>query len=412
MQYTGRAQRLRSGDLTKIASTIKVTEAHLQTVIEVETTGKGFDGNGHPTFLFEPHLFYKNVPKDKLAAAVKQGLAYPKWKGPGSYPKTPTLRWQQFMKAVAMDETAAIQSASWGLGQILGSEYDEAGYGSPQEMLTAFCDSEYNQVQGMANLIKHRKLDKVLLRFPDMTACRQFAKIYNGAAYEKNRYHIKLHDAYVRWSQRLKASGTTEKPEDDGTLRIGDYDSVKGGSIFLAQQMLKEKGYSLLVDGKFGPGTRTTVLAWQANNGRPTTGELSPDDLEFLPQSADMPIPEERATATVADLKEKDQTGITKDTSTFKKLAYGAATTLGVGQGLNSTDLLDKSQDYIDKANQARGIWTSMRSFFVSTGIADLVQFLLAYKFEILVVVVVVGFFIMNRIQKKRLEMHQKAEIG
>lgn len=404
MEYVGKAQRLRSGDIAKIAGSFGLTEAHLQTVIEVETSGRGFDSNGHPTFLFEPHLFYKNVPKNELASAVKQGLAYPKWKGPGSYPKTPTLRWQQFMQAVQLNEVAAIKSASWGLGQILGSEYDEAGYDSPQEMLTAFCDSEYNQVVGMGNLIKRRKLDKVLLRFPDMTACRQFAKVYNGAAYEKNKYHTKLHDAYVRWAARKPA------PLDDGILRIGSYDQDSNGPIRQAQQMLKDKGYSILVDGKYGPGTRTTVLAWQANNDRPTTGELSPDDLEALPTTPDMPIPEERATATLEDIK--DQSSIVRDSSTFKKTAGWTLTTMGIGKGLESSDLLDKSQDYIDKANQARGIWTSVRSFLVSSGIADGIQFLLAYKFEILVVLVIVGFFVMTKIQKSRLEMHKKAEIG
>lgn len=415
MEYVGSATPLQPGDVSNVAASINVPEASLRAVIEVEASGKAFDSGGHPTFLFEPHLFYKNVSKDKLASAIKQGLAYPRWKGPGSYPKTPQLRWEQFQKAVALDEVAAIKSASWGLGQILGSEYVEAGFNSPQELLVAFCNSELSQLQGMASLIRARGLDADLRGFPAMVNCRHFALRYNGAAYEKNNYHNKLHDAYNRWATRLGVSsevngeGVVLPEQHDGTLRIGDRDTEPNGPVRTAQQMLKSKGYSLKVDGIFGKGTRATVLAWQANNERPTTGYLSVDDLAFLPSSPQMEVQAERASATVADLK--PQSSIIQQSSWLKKIVGGGVGAVGVAQGVDS-NILDNAQSYVDKAQQASGIVASARHLLVDSGIATIIHSVLEYKFVIVCAVAVVGFFIATNIQQKRLEMHKKAEIG
>lgn len=419
MNYNGSATPLQDGDVVKVAGSIDVPEAALRAVIETETAGKGFDSGGHPIFLFEPHLFYRNVPKQKLATAIRQGLAYPRWKGPGSYPKTPALRWQQFQKAVALDETAAIKSASWGLGQILGSEYSEAGYSNPQELLVAFADSELNQIQGMANLIKHRGLDADMRKFPDMAACRHFALRYNGKQYEKNNYHNKLHDAYIRWQKRLGSStpavetqseALVSEDQADDTLRIGDRDISQSGPVRTAQQKLKDLGYSILVDGIFGPGMRVTVLAWQANNEMQTTGELSQADLAFLDISPPMPVQAERQNATVEDLK--PQSAIVRQSSTLKKATGWTVGGLGVLQGVDATGVLNTTQSYVDKAQQAKGIIASARSLFVDSGIAGLIHTVLEWKFVIVVVVAIAGFFIATNIQKKRLEMHQKAEIG
>lgn len=401
-------QRMQAGEYSAIAHQFNVPEASLRAVIETETSGSGFETAGQVKFLFEPHQFYKNVPPAKLQTAIAQGLAYKFWKGPGSYPKTPALRWAQFQKAVALDETAAIKSASWGLGQIMGSEYAEAGYDSPQHLLVAFQKSEYEQVLGMMHLVVKRGLDIDMRKFPEIEACKHFALRYNGAAYAKNNYHNKLHDAYVRWNGRV-----APPPEEvhDGSLHMGDRDSTPtGGPVWNAQNLLKQKGYSLLVDGKFGTGTKITIQAWQEHNSRPVTGFLSKEDLEFLPDSPMMPIPAERANATVEDLKPTST--IIQQTSFGKKLLGWSGGGLAVGQGIESTGLLDQGQAYVDKANQAKGIVVGARELVVDSGVASFMHIILDYKFPILCVVVVVGFFVLNHIQKKRLEMHQTAEIG
>lgn len=413
MQYTGAAIKLRPGELDELAGHYGLREAHLRTVIEVETSGKGFNSAGWIEFLFEPHRFYANLKKqpDKLKQAIAEGCAYPTWRGPGSYPKTLQLRIQQFLRAAAIDETAAIKSASWGLGQIMGEECVEIGYPSPQAMLIAFADSERNQVEGMLKLCKHRGIDKDLLRFPEMDACKHFALRYNGVGYARNNYHIKLHDAFVRWSGRELSKGTTD-PMADGSLGFGEHDAeTRGGPIWQMQQRLKDLGYSVLVDGKFGAGTRSVVLAWKANEGIDTSSsDMSSTDLEMLKRSNPMPIAAQRATATVEDIKPSSP--IVQKTSLGKKILAWFGVGSGVVGATGSSGILEQAQDLTDKANQAKGILGSIKEFLGDTGLATLLQFVYEWRFPLLLVVFVVAFVIFNQIQKARLEMHRRAEVG
>lgn len=415
MKYIGQASKLQLGELAEIAHSFGLEEAHLKTVIAVETSGKGFNSAGWVEFLFEPHKFYQNVPKTRLAEAIKQGLAYPTWRGPGSYPKTLQLRIQQFQKAAAMDETAAIKSASWGLGQIMGTECVEAGYPTPQAMLEAFAESEGNQVRGMCSLIKHRGLDRDLHNFPDMAACRHFALRYNGKLYEKNNYHNKLHDAYVRFAGAQQIRGSLD-PMEDGTLAFGEQDREKsGGPIWRAQEQLKALGYALRVDGNFGPGTRAAVLAWKANNDMDTSSkDLHPADLEFLKISPPMPVAAERENATVADLK--PESSIIRESSSGKTILGWSTGITGAASLASESGILEHGQDALEKAQHATGILSSIKytisGILGDTGISSIIKIIVEYRFLILVAVAIGGFIIMNRVQKKRLEMHQKAEIG
>lgn len=410
MDYKGTGERLRLGELAQIAKEFNLEEAHLKTVIEVETSGKGFDSLGWVAFLFEPHKFYVNVSKSKQAEAIKQGLAYPTWRGPGSYPKTPQLRTAQFLKAAKLDETAAIKSASWGLGQIMGSECLEAGYPSPQAMLEAFKESEGNQVRGMCNLIRHRKLDVQLRRFPDMAACRQFALRYNGKAYEKNKYHIKLQDAYNRNKGKYQAKVTLD-PMADGVLTYGEFDTEKvGGPIYRMQQAFKNKGYSLLVDGKFGNGTRTTILAWKANNDLPTdSSDMTQTEIDFIPDSKDMEVATERATATAEDIK--PQSTIVQTTSLGQKIMGWFGLGTASAAGLSQSGALNSAQDALYQAKEVKGVAETALDT-VGLGAIDFLHLVYEWRFIILLVVCGIAFYYFRFIQHKRVEMHQKAEIA
>ena len=415
MEFTGASRRLQPNDFQAAASTIGCNEAHIRTVCEVETSGKGFDRMGHVEHLFEPHRFYAELRSAGNTAgfnlAVRKGLAYPHWKGPGSYPKTPELRWNQFLAAVSIDQTCAIKAASWGLGQIMGSEYLEAGYASPQDMLESFQDSEKNQLIGMCKLIKRRGLDVQLRRFPDMTACRAFAKSYNGAAYAKNNYHVKLHDAYVRWSARKDIVSPTviAKPLDN-VMRVGEVSP----RVKELEKLFVSKNYLCKVEsgenGIFGRGLRDTVLAWKANNDRPITPEMDPEDVQDLIDGPAKPVSAERQETTVAELKPTST--IIKDTSTIKKGGIGLGGLLSVAQVADSSGLLDKAQEITDKAGQAKGIVVSAKEIVVDSGVVAILHNVAVYKFWILAIGVVIGLIIVNKIQKRRLAMHQNAEVG
>jgi hypothetical protein len=188
------ASKLADLDLPRIGHEIGVGEDELHAVIEVETAGGGFDALKRPKQLFEPHRFYALLSGAARTRAVSLGLAYPKW-GEKPYPKDSYPRLAQ---ALEIDETAAIKSASWGLGQIMGSNFAEAGYDSPQAMVVAFCTGgEAEHLAAMVSFIRANHLDDEL-RAHNWAA---FARGYNGSQYKANAYDTKLAAAFAKWSK-------------------------------------------------------------------------------------------------------------------------------------------------------------------------------------------------------------------
>ncbi len=192
MIFTGAATRLADSDLPRIGHGIGVGEDELHAFLEVETSGGGFDTHGRPKMLFEPHRFYANLSGAKRTLAVKAELAYASW-GAKPYPAD---SYPRLTKALAIDETAALASASWGIGQIMGENHVSAGYASVQAMVAAFLDSEAEQLEAAVRFIKAEHLDDEL-RAHNWAA---FARGYNGAQYAKNAYDRKLAAAFKKWA--------------------------------------------------------------------------------------------------------------------------------------------------------------------------------------------------------------------
>jgi len=193
MIFTGAALPRSPQGLAAAAAKIGCEPAALQAVLSVEAAGSGFDALKRPKMLFEPHIFYGLLERheaSKLGAAVKARIAYPKW-GMRPYPKD---SYPHLTQAVALDETLALDSASWGLGQLLGQNFAKAGYASPQAMVTAFAGGEDAQLTGMAAfIVKSGLADE--LRDKRWAA---FARGYNGPAYARNHYDTKLATAYAK----------------------------------------------------------------------------------------------------------------------------------------------------------------------------------------------------------------------
>lgn len=191
--WKGRAKRIDDIDLPRIGSEIGVGEDVIHAVLDVESRGYGFDKQGRVLMLFEPHVFWRNLSGSKRQTAERAGLAYPKWK-PGSYPAD---SYPRFIKALAIDEDAAIKAASWGLGQILGENFRAAGFNSPRAMVEAFADDEEYHLSAMVNFIKANRLDRHL-RARDWAS---FARGYNGPGYAKHDYHGRLARRFAHWQR-------------------------------------------------------------------------------------------------------------------------------------------------------------------------------------------------------------------
>ena len=210
MDFNGPARPLSGEDITLIAGYLGCHVAAVRAVLAVEAAGKGYDSKGRPKMLFEPHVFWRELGKGaKRDAAAKAGLAYAKWK-PGAYPSD---SYPRLAKAMAIDERAALRSASWGLGQVMGFNHSAAGFPTVQEMVRAMTVSEGAQLYAMARFIVTNALHRAL-KVRDWEA---FAKGYNGSGYRKNAYHTKLKAAY---DKRPAAEKVTPPPTTAAELEM------------------------------------------------------------------------------------------------------------------------------------------------------------------------------------------------
>jgi hypothetical protein len=191
--FKGTARPLDDLDLPRIGYRIKVGEDEIHAVMDVEAAGGAWDSQGRPKMLFEPHRFYKNLTDaGARARAVAAGLAYPKW-GEQPYPRD---SYPRLIEAMKIDETAALKSASWGLGQVLGENFAMVGFDTVQAFVLGMLDDADAHLDAMVSFIISAHLDDEI-RSHNWAA---FARGYNGPQYAKNDYDTKLAKAFAKWS--------------------------------------------------------------------------------------------------------------------------------------------------------------------------------------------------------------------
>ena len=197
MDFIGAGTKLEPTDIATVATQLGIDEASLRAVLQVETGGRGFDVRSRPKALFERHKFYKELADrpDLQAHAAGLGLAYPKW-GEKPYPKDSDGVYSEITAACEIDLDGALRSTSWGLGQIMGSNYRMVGCATVQDMVEQAKKSELNQLQHWVAFVKSAGLLPAL-KSRDWAA---FAKGYNGPAYAQNQYDVKLAAAYDKFS--------------------------------------------------------------------------------------------------------------------------------------------------------------------------------------------------------------------
>ena len=198
-------QLLRNVDLVNAAERLGVPLASIYAVNEVESKGKGFLDNGKPVILFERHIMYRQLATarsagDDLAelkrhadqlATANPALVNPK---PGGYIGG-TAEHQRLAMARLIDDTAALESASWGAFQIMGFHWKRLGYTSVQDFVAAMSAGESQQLDAFTRFIE---TDPVLHKALKARKWAEFAKLYNGPDYLRNLYDTKLQRAYER----------------------------------------------------------------------------------------------------------------------------------------------------------------------------------------------------------------------
>ena len=202
------------------AKTLGVETAALRAVQEVEAQGEGYLSTGEPVILFERHVFYRTLRKKGYISLSNQFMSLRPdlcQRDGGGYGDTnqqhSRLQEAQVLVHQALPNLnpdmpsdkkiindvreCALMACSWGIGQVLGENWDDLEYPSLQAFINDMYESEGKQFEAMCRFIKANHLIDELQRHDWAT----FARIYNGVAYRKNRYDTKLAKAYAKFAK-------------------------------------------------------------------------------------------------------------------------------------------------------------------------------------------------------------------
>ena len=186
---SGPGERITRADIEQAALELGITPQIMRAVIEVEAAGSGFFPSGRPKILLEAHWFshFTDGAYDQSHPQISSA----RWNR--DLYKGGEAEWDRLNAAVKLDEIAAYQSASYGLGQIMGFHWQPLAYESVLAFVDCMAKSEGEQLLAMARFIK---ADRRLVRALQAKDWAGFAEIYNGPGFMLNQYDKKLADAY------------------------------------------------------------------------------------------------------------------------------------------------------------------------------------------------------------------------
>jgi N-acetylmuramidase/Putative peptidoglycan binding domain len=250
--FRGTAWALSSEGVAKAASGLGVHPAEIWTVLTVETSGCGYLSDRRPQILYERHKFHGHT-KGKYSehADISQSTA-------GGYGRHGASQYSRLARAVALDRKAALHSTSWGLGQIMGSNFAQAGFKNVEGMVDAMLHSEDEQLAATAAFLGH---DKKLLSAMQSHDWAAFARKYNGPNYAINKYDVRLADHY----KKLSAG------------KLPDL-HIRAAQLYLTYLGFKPG----TVDGKAGPKTLQALADFQKKHGFPVNSGIDHDTVAQL----------------------------------------------------------------------------------------------------------------------------------
>lgn len=242
MDFRGQGRALTKKGFRTVCESLGVGEPEIWAVLNVETRGYGFLPDRRPQILFERHVFSRLT--ERRHDARHSDLSSQR---PGGYAGG-AAEYLRLKKAMTLDSDAALQSTSWGIGQVMGFNYQAAGYETVSAMVMDMIGDEDTQLIAMTNFIGNNQLARALAHH-DWTA---FARGYNGKDFHRNDYDTRLAAAHAKFRAILP----------DLNLRR-------------AQAALSYLGFSPgPIDGLRGRLTASALIRFQEKHKLPATGDL------------------------------------------------------------------------------------------------------------------------------------------
>src|SRR2546429_7261866 len=117
LPFQGAASALSGNGLAAIASSLGVFAPEIWTVVAVETFGCGYLPDRRPQILYERHIFHRLThgrfdDEGDISAPT-----------PGGYGARGAHQYLRLAAAIEKERDAALQSTSWGIGQIMGANH-------------------------------------------------------------------------------------------------------------------------------------------------------------------------------------------------------------------------------------------------------------------------------------------------
>lgn len=196
-------------DYIQAAKTLRCDVSAIRAVAEIESPKGGFlyddhAGEWRPTVLFERHIMYRRCKDkygyDKAIALVNKNPDVINTKSGGYIGGEAEHR--RIEKARKLDNTIALESASWGMFQIMGYHWKALGYQSVVDFVLAMSKDEASQLEAFVRFIQANKTLLNAIRSKDWAL---FALTYNGKAYRQNQYDVKMARANTQYAYMNKA---------------------------------------------------------------------------------------------------------------------------------------------------------------------------------------------------------------
>jgi hypothetical protein len=219
-------------------------------VVGAASGGFGFLPSRRPVIRFERQLFH-DLTGGRFDA-TDPGVSDPE---PGGH-LGGAHEYARLERAAQLDQSAALQSTLWGLGQVPGFHFASLGYRSIEQMVEAMVHGEDDQALALARLISDEGIDLSLIDRNWEGAVEGF----RGAGCVLSDHVAKLATAYDRYR--------TAVPNLD----------IRG-----AQAALLFLGFDPgPIDGRIGPRSRSALMAFQRKRRDEATGRLDQQTIDYL----------------------------------------------------------------------------------------------------------------------------------
>lgn len=256
--FTGAAKPLDDGDIEAAAAALGCERAVIDAVCEVESAGGGFLPDDRPKILFEAHVFGRLTGGRWTRS--HPNVSAPEWNR-ALYGAGGAHQYERLEEAIALDRDSALQSASWGRFQMLGTNYPMTGSANVEAFVTDMCDSEAKHLGAFLAYCRKRGLAGAL-RARDWAT---FARGYNGSG-QVEHYAAALAAAYARRSARPSPGGQP-------VLHL----LARGPAVRELQQALAAAGLAVHPDGIFGQETLAAVRQFQMDHELDADGVVGAD---------------------------------------------------------------------------------------------------------------------------------------